>query len=443
MSAAAPIATSAPAPEAPRTLAEKIALASLLALVVLVPLVPVGASLGGFRISDAGTLLLPLCAAASYAFLRQLGISRLPALAIEAPFAAFLAIALIGVPFAQAKATAVLALARYALYLVLAIVAACVARRTQNRLLLLWALAGTATVTALLGIGQLLRNSPADRVFAIAGGPAVRAFATLVNPNFFAEYLLIAISATIALVLCQRRGLLRAAAFCCALLQAIALALTYTRGSWLALALGIATGVMLIDLRWLWAVAAGGAATLAVPALRERLASLASLSGSTGQRLTVWGHAVAVIEHFPIVGVGLGGYLKALERLTGRTVTDASGDILGAHNSYLQLTAETGVLGGLAFLSTAAAAIIAGVRYGIEKSGDWVARYVNAALTIGVVGFAANALVSNSFQHPQAAMMFWVLVGLQAANGETLRRLKVWQPITAGPLGRLLFGERQ
>lgn len=427
---------------APRTLAEKIALASLLALVVFVPLLPVGASFGGFRISDAGTLLLPLCAVASYAFLRQLGISRMPALAIEAPFVAFLAVALIGVPFAQAKATAVLALIRYALYLVLAIVAACIARRPSNRSLLVWAFAGTATIASLLGIGQLLRNSPADRVFAIPDGPAVRAFATLVNPNFFAEYLLISISVTIALVLSQRRGLPRAAAFCCALLQAIALALTYTRGSWLALALGVAVGVMLIDLRWLWAVVAGGVAALAVPALRDRLASLASLSGSAGQRLTVWGHAVAVIEHFPIVGVGLGGYLKALERLTGRTVTDASGDILGAHNSYLQLTAETGVLGGLAFLSTAGAAVTAGLRYGAEESADTGVRYANAAFTIGVVGFAANALVSNAFQHPQAAMMFWVLVGLQTANGETMRRLRVWRPITSGPLGKVLFGDR-
>ena len=40
----------------------------------------------------------------------------------------------------------------------------------------------------------------------------------------------------------------------------------------------------------------------------------------------------------------------------------------------------------------------------------------NAALTAGLIAFAINALTSNSFQHPRAAVFFWVVVGLQAGH---------------------------
>lgn len=430
----------------PRSTVEKLALAALLALVVLVPFTPVDMHLAGLRIADGGTILLPLCALASYPFLRRLGVGRLPSLAIESPMAVFMLVSLVGIVFAQARVTAALAWVRYALYFDLAFVVAALTRREANRRVVMWAFAGSASLTALLALLQPLRSGAADRVFAVAGGPAVRVFSTFMNPNFYSEYLVLALAACIAMAMAERgRG--RVVAGAAALLQFVALVLTYTRGSWLALVLGTAVGAALSDPRWLWAVGGVAAGALAVPALRDRLSGLVAGGGSAGQRLTVWAHAFDLIRAFPVIGVGLGGYLNALVRLTGRVASDSSGDILGAHDSYLQLTAEAGLLGGLAFVWTAVAACAAGVRYTLAPGGGPAtaetvaqARHVNAALTVGVIAFAVNALVSNSFQHPQAAAFFWVVVGLQAGNGEVLRRLSGLRPVTGGLLGRLLFG---
>jgi putative inorganic carbon (HCO3(-)) transporter len=424
---------------APRSVAEKVALAVLLAVVVLVPLTPVDLRVIGLRIADGGTVLLPLCAVAAYPFLRRLGAARLPALAVELPLVVFLLIAFVGIAFAQSRSTAILAWVRYALYLVLALVSAAVTRREANRRIVMWTFAGTASVAAILALLQPLRNAAADRVFAVAGGPAVRVFSTFVNPNFYSEYVVLAFAVCLALAL-RELGRLRWIAAAAAVVQLVVLVLTFTRGSWLALVLGAAVGAALSDPRWLWAVGGVVATFLAVPASRDRLSTLLSGGGSAGQRLTVWAHAIDLIRTFPVVGVGLGGYLDALVRLTGRAPSGSSGDILGAHDSFLQLAAETGVLGGLAFVWAALCACAAGVRYALVSDGDHPARRVNAALTVGVVAFVANALVSNSFQHPQAAVFVWVVIGLQAGNGEALRRLSGPRPLTGGPLGRIIFG---
>jgi O-antigen ligase len=424
---------------ATRSWAEKVALAALLLVVVLVPLTPVDLQIAGLRIADGSTVLLPLCALASYPFLRRLGSARLPSLAVELPMVVFLLVALAGIAFAQSPTTAALAWVRYALYLDLALVAAAVTCREANRRIVMWTFAATAGLAAVLAMAQPLRDSAADRTFAVAGGPAVRVFSTFVNPNFYSEYLVLAFAVCLALALLER-GRLRAVAGAAAGLQLAALVLTYTRGSWLALLLGAAVGAALSDPRWLWAVGGFVAASLAVPALRQRLSDLASGGGSAGQRISVWRHALDMIRAFPVVGVGLGGYLAALVRLTGRAASGPSGDILGAHDSFLQVTAETGLLGGLAFVWTAIAATVAGVRYALAPGGDAVVRRVNAALTVGVVAFVANALVSNSFQHPQAAVFIWVVVGLQAGNGSALRQLAGPRPVTGGPVGRVLFG---
>jgi hypothetical protein len=58
-----------------------------------------------------------------------------------------------------------------------------------------------------------------------------------------------------------------------------------------------------------------------------------------------------------------------------------------------------------------------GLYYAPRMRSDRRAFLANAALTAGLVGFGLNAMTSNSFQHPQAAVFFWVIAGLQAGLG--------------------------
>lgn len=426
-----------PAARPRRSGAEMAALAGLLALVVAVPLAPLDLEVAGYRIADLVTVLLPLAVLAGIPFLRRLGAARLPALRFELAGVAFLALALPSVVFAASRGGAVLSWIRFALYLALALVAAAVLHRRDNRRIVLWVFAGVAVATVLVAARQLFDPSTADLAYTAPGEPT-RVFATFVNPNFFSEYLVLAIAVCLALFFLERKAG-RVIAVAIAVGCALALIVTYTRGSWLALAVGVVAGAVMVDLRLAWVVLGGGAALLAViPSAWRRLLSVFTVEGSSAQRVWLWGESFGVVKEHPLVGVGLGGYSQWIEATRGAAPA-LIGGVLGAHESYLQMTAEVGVPGGLAFLVLAGSVALAGFGYARVLRDDGVERGVNAALTVGLVAFAVNAFVSNSFHHPQAAVFFWMLAGMQAAaagRGAPLR----FRPVTGSRMSRIVFG---
>jgi glycosyltransferase involved in cell wall biosynthesis len=154
------------------------------------------------------------------------------------------------------------------------------------------------------------------------------------------------------------------------------------------------------------------ALAVAVPGVLARLMSVASTDGTGGFRLRLWKIAGAAIADRPLVGWGPGAFYEAF----GATVL-ARPDLgvgyteYGAHNAYFTLAAETGVLGGVAFVALVAAVVFVGVR-GALSVGRGIARAPIAVLAAGLLAFSLNSLTSNSFQHPQATVFFWVVAGL-------------------------------
>lgn len=73
----------------------------------------------------------------------------------------------------------------------------------------------------------------------------------------------------------------------------------------------------------------------------ERLSTLFTnfddaISGNGSARDDVWGKAIIIISMFPITGVGVGTYLSIADKLPGIATV--------AHNTYLQLYAEWGII---------------------------------------------------------------------------------------------------
>lgn len=401
-----------------RSAAEILALSALAMLVVVVPLVPGRLILGKVPI-DAVTLAVPLALAAAYPFLRKLGPRRLPSLLLEVPALAFLAVAAVGVLFALDRTGSALTLARYAAYFALAAVVAAVCVRPANRRALAWAAAGGAAVTVVQAAVQYLHPSGTETSFGFSEAVAARVVGSFGNPNPYAEYLVVVLAIVAALVLTERKAW-RVAAGVVLAGSLVALALTYTRGSWLALLAGVLVASAIVDIRWFAAFAAGGAALLAlVPGGLQRLASAFTVQGGASARVPLWKLALQMIRLHPVTGVGLGGYRKALIAQVHETPSMLPTGVLPftAHDSYLMMTAETGVPGGLVFVWLIGRALrvcgIYAVRLG-RGSTDWLR---HAAFTAGIVGFSANAVTNNAFQDPRGATMFWVLTGLMAANG--------------------------
>ena len=83
--------------------------------------------------------------------------------------------------------------------------------------------------------------------------------------------------------------------------------------------------------------------------ISQKVSSLSSSDTSVSQRLTLYSNALDYIYNHPFIGCGIGNwkieslpYWKSL--LTGYTVP------YHAHNDFLELTAEIGLLGGIAYL---------------------------------------------------------------------------------------------
>jgi O-antigen ligase len=149
------------------------------------------------------------------------------------------------------------------------------------------------------------------------------------------------------------------------------------------------------------AIAPVGAATIA-----RRFAS-ADLSDLNG-RLGPWHDAIRIARRYPLTGTGLNTYGKAtlFYQEFNPTVHYAQ-----AHNDYLQLAAEGGVL-----LVVPAAACIAclviGIRRRFKEETSETTYWIRAGATTGIAAIALQEVVEFSLQMPGNAFLFVVLCAI-------------------------------
>lgn len=397
--------------------AEMVSLLGVLLLAAIVPVLPGTITVAGIGV-DAVIVTVVLAIVLWLPLMVRCGIGGLPRVGFEVPALVFLGWALVSMVFTGAETVVFATWVRYAAYVLLVYVVATVTTGPLGRRLLLWVITLSGSVTVAQGLIQYVRPTAQIGTQGLDPTVATRVFSTFDNPNFYAEFLVLLFAATLALVFIERR-FLRYIAAGLLVVQAMALLLTYTRGSWLALAAGLLVAVLMIDTRLLLPFLAGGAALVpVVPGALARLMSIFSLEGTASYRMSLWRVAGAALKDSPIVGYGLGRWYDAFATTALRHPELGIGVVFyGAHQSYFQVAAEVGVVGGIAFAVMVFVTCRMGAFYGPRMAGDLRARFVNAALTAGLIAFALNALTSNAFQHPRGAVFFFVLAGIQAGLG--------------------------
>ncbi len=177
---------------------------------------------------------------------------------------------------------------------------------------------------------------------------------TIGSPNGAGAYLSTLLAPAIAVAVLWRGKALRLLALCGIALGFVALALTASRGAWLATALSITLFGLLTWRRGLVSLKAplalGCLALLAVaPFLDSVLLRLSSdAAGSAYSRIPLMKLAMSIISQHPIFGVGANNFAFVM----GSYVSlDIAGEWLNTvHNKYLLVWAETGTIGLVAFL---------------------------------------------------------------------------------------------
>ena len=132
-------------------------------------------------------------------------------------------------------------------------------------------------------------------------------------------------------------------------------------------------------------------------------------SANMVSRIDAWRDGWQVVRDFPVTGTGLNTYSDAMLFYQTR---NRDFHLAQAHNDYLQLLAE----GGLIVALPAAAAIVLlvlGVRRNlraaqVEARGYWI----RAGAAVGMLGMAVQELFEFSLQIPANALLFATLAGL-------------------------------
>ncbi|MCL2422131.1 MAG: O-antigen ligase family protein, partial [Defluviitaleaceae bacterium] len=166
-----------------------------------------------------------------------------------------------------------------------------------------------AAVTALVGISQIytsyMHMAWVDRdVFAAL---STRIYATFANPNVYGTYLLLAIPLAAVCMLYAKNIWYKLFAAGITGLLVIALALTYSRGGYLALAATVFIFLVLVEKRLIVLFAAGVAAMpLVLPAsIIGRIVSIfnfAAWDSSTIYRISIWQASLRIIGDFWMAG---------------------------------------------------------------------------------------------------------------------------------------------
>jgi O-antigen ligase len=246
--------------------------------------------------------------------------------------------------------------------------------------------------------------------------------------NRYAQIMLMLVPLAILQVSSERRRWLKAAALGCAVLAAIATALTFSRGAALA---AIIILVAMVGLRYVRvsqivaATALIAVVLLAVPAYGERLTSLADIGALLSDEPAVAGTdtsllsratenltALRVFADHPLLGVGPGqfpAYYRSYADEIGVSVRAADRQ---AHNLYLGIAAETGAIGLTAFLGAVVATFVQLAR---ARARALRARPDLAAMASGFMLAIVAYLASGLFLHLSYARYYWLILALAGA----------------------------
>jgi O-antigen ligase len=121
----------------------------------------------------------------------------------------------------------------------------------------------------------------------------------------------------------------------------------------------------------------------------------------------VWRDTITMIKSNPVLGVGLGAYDTAFSMYTK---SDGSLRVPQAHNDYLQIVADCGVVGGLIaiwFLIILFRTVMRGIR-----SRDPLYAGLALGSGSGIFALLVHSLFDFNLQLPENALLFLVLVAI-------------------------------
>ncbi len=277
-------------------------------------------------------------------------------------------------------------------------------------------LVGGGCLVGIYGIYQYLTGGASAQWTdtALFGRYFGRIVATFENPNIYGEFLLLLLPLCAALFLTSRKKSVKLFALGAALLLAVNMALTYSRGCYVALALSVVVMLWFVDKRWLIPL---GVLLLLSPlylpdSIMTRLQSIGNMSDtSTLYRVQIWQGTLAMLKQYWWIGAGFGSVaFSALYDQFALATIDAP----HAHNLLLQTICESGIVG---LICTVGMLVCIGrdCLTSLRTLTDRPLRYIQIALFSAWCGLALQGVFDYTFYNNNLFLIMMCTLGLMLA----------------------------
>ncbi|MBC9725141.1 O-antigen ligase [Streptomyces sp. TRM68367] len=365
------------APSAARGLPPVLPVVAVIALLAL-PVVPDAE--GGASPADAASGVVVLCCVVHLLRHRRRPLSRTAAVVLGLPVVGF-AVAAAG---AATPGAAVMGFCRYLQIFVLVPAAVLLLVRDHRDIRLpAWSLVGLALWQGAIGVHQYATGTG-----ALYMGQEVRAVGTFGPGDIMGMATVVAcgLVCAVGLALGPAPVRQRAWAMVCAVLLVVPLAVSFSRGAWIATALACTGQLLLAGVRRAARVGAAVAAFAVIlvggfgagsALLQERLSSIGQIADvpdqSVSDRYALWAAAAGMWREQPLAGVGLKGFPDhrdghASLALSSGSDTGGAGaayrkqPLLSPHSMYLLVLGEQGIIGLLTLAGSWLALLVLGLR---------------------------------------------------------------------------------
>ncbi len=304
------------------------------------------------------------------------------------------------------------------------------------------ALVATATLAALLGIAQALLTPQILWFQAFAGrfGEGGRVTGFMGNPNMLAALIGFALPFPLFGTRYLPAGRLRWLAAAVLFVLTLVLLLTFSRGAWAAVILGVLVGTLLVDWRLLLVMVVIAVAAFVVaentprnllldpndlppyaqaddapPDIFDSLGNrLDYISALRDLRLRYIVEGLPILLDHPLLGAGPGRYGGAVARITNSSIYADYGTSLynyrTVHNFWLHTLGEVGALGVAVFLT-----MIIGLGWRFARAArrtQGVDRLLLGATLTALAVAVFHNLTEMIFEGNSPAFAIWLLLGL-------------------------------
>lgn len=326
---------------------------------------------------------------------------------------------------------------------------------TRARLAVLaWVAVGAGTVLSAIGVFQALTSGFSNEFGGLGRIKYAQIYGTvfepriagpLGDPNFFAQILLVMVPVALALATWERTMWRRVAGYAAAGILVAGTVLTYSRGG--ALALAFVMGLSLVDRKHRWRDLGASVLLLALvvvllpDSFMRRVTTLEQLitrpdqtmrpDSSFEKRKLLVSTAWRMFLDHPVAGVGAGNYTTRFDEYADDVGSaareyDDPAERHFPHNLYLEIGAETGLIGLVLFGTICALALgrLVSARESFHRIGEDLPAGLARGFAIAILGY----LVSSIFLHGHFLRYLWLLFAVAAAAHVAARPL---QPGTA------------